>query len=120
METDALKLTSLQPGFLDPAATLVSPHEVSKAAPKPKPELEMPEKPVSREQIRRNAELVSEAVSRLNHGVRFEIDDSSDTIITKVIDRETNEIIRQYPPEEMLDIARRLREYVGVLLDIEA
>lgn len=94
-------------------------HEAArKPAPVPKPDV--PETPVDQEQVRRFAEMVGEAVSRLNHGIRFEIDQTSNTIITQVIDRETNEVIRQIPPEEMLDMLHRVRQYIGVLLDIQA
>ena len=72
------------------------------------------------EEVRKSAERVSEAVSRLNRGIRFEIDDSTHTIITKLIDKNTNEVIRQIPSEEVLEIAQRLRQNNGVLLNIEA
>lgn len=74
----------------------------------------------SEEEVRQKAEMVSEAVSRLNRGIRFEIDDSTHIIITKVIDKNTNEVIRQIPSQEVLEIAQRLRQNNGVLLNIEA
>ncbi|MDX9975950.1 MAG: flagellar protein FlaG, partial [FCB group bacterium] len=58
------------------------------AAPVPQP---------TEEEVRKSAEFVSEAVSRLNRGIRFEIDDSTHIIITKVIDKNTNERLRQIP-----------------------
>ena len=93
-------------------------HEATRPAPV-KPSQHTPESPVTQKQMRRVAEWVGEAVSRLNHGIRYEIDESTDTIITKVIDRNTNEVVRQIPSQEMLDITHRLRQYVGVLLDTE-
>jgi flagellar protein FlaG len=75
--------------------------------------------PASRDRARRAAEFVGEAVSNLNHGIRYEIDETTDTVVTKVIDRETNKVIRQIPPEEVLEVAQRVRRYIGVLLDIE-
>ena len=74
----------------------------------------------TQEEVRHSAELVSEAVTRLNHGIRFEIDESTKTIITKVIDTNTNEIIRQMPSQEVLAMVQRLRHDKGVLLDVEA
>lgn len=106
-------------GSIEPATVAVSLHEaVRTPAPAPKPDV--PDAPVEQDQIRRFAEMVGEAVSRLNHGIRFEIDESTNSIITKIIDRETNEVIRQIPPEEMMDMLHRVRQYIGVLLDIQA
>ncbi|WP_027350576.1 flagellar protein FlaG [Halotalea alkalilenta] len=41
-------------------------------------------------------------------GVTFEIDEGSDRLIIKVVDRSSGELIRQIPSEEMLRIATRL------------
>lgn len=72
------------------------------------------------EEVRKKTEMINEAVSRLNRGIRFEIDDSTHIIITKLIDKSTNEVIRQIPSQEVLEIAQRLRQNNGVLLNIEA
>lgn len=120
MGTEGLTLMSAAtPGSAEHGAQAIVVHEpVRLAAPAPRPD--SPDTPVAREQVQRFAELVGEAVSRLNHGIRYEIDKSTNTVITKVIDRETNEVIRQIPADEMLDMMHRVRQYIGVLLDIEA
>lgn len=122
MASDGLTLQSLAtPSSAELGAAAHAAHEAPRAAAKPAVTPPEPsDTPVTREQVQRFAELVGEAVSRLNHGIRYEIDESTDTVITKVIDRETNEVIRQIPPDEMLDMMHRVRQYIGVLLDIEA
>ncbi len=71
----------------------------------------------SPEQIREIAGAFGEAVGIINKGLRFEIDEESHQVITQVIDRETDEVVRQIPPQELLDISDRLRSFVGTLLD---
>jgi len=40
----------------------------------------------------------------------FQVDDDSGKTVVKVFDRETEELIRQFPPEELLALSKRLRE----------
>lgn len=51
-------------------------------------------------------EIAQQAFADL--GVTFEIDEGSDRLIIKVVDRSSGELIRQIPSEEMLRIATRL------------
>ena len=37
----------------------------------------------------------------------------------KIVDSETNEVIKQIPPEELLRIATRLRDFIGLIFDLE-
>ena len=49
--------------------------------------------------------------------VRFSIDEDLERIIVKVVDGETGETIRQYPPSEIIGVMKRLKEMRGVLFD---
>lgn len=53
----------------------------------------------------------------VNKRLSFFVDDESGKQGVRVIDIETEEIIKQIPPEEVLELAKRLREQLGVLLD---
>ncbi len=62
-----------------------------------------------------NASLHSRAV-----GLRFEVDEDTDKLIVKVVDRESGELIRQIPSEEVVRIARVLGKAPGLLVSREA
>ncbi|QEZ43902.1 flagellar protein FlaG [Cupriavidus oxalaticus] len=49
-------------------------------------------------------------------GLRFEIDDETHRVVTKVIDKDTGELIRQMPTEEMLRIARAIDKLQGLFI----
>ena len=51
------------------------------------------------------------------YSVRFEKADEVDEIVVKVVDNQTEEIIRQIPPEEILGIRASLKEYSGNIVD---
>ena len=47
----------------------------------------------------------------------FRVDDASGKLVAEVRDRETDELLRQIPPEYMMRIARVITEYLGLLVD---
>ncbi|ROR01923.1 flagellar protein FlaG [Desulfosoma caldarium] len=55
----------------------------------------------------------------LQHSIRlsFEIRDKTGDLVVRVLDKDTGEIIRQIPPEEMLRLREKLEELTGVLLN---
>jgi flagellar protein FlaG len=52
-----------------------------------------------------------------NRRLRFEIDHESKEIVVKVIDNETDKVIRELPPEELKRLHNNIRESIGVLFD---
>jgi flagellar protein FlaG len=54
-------------------------------------------------------------LKRLNTELRFEVDSHSKEVIVKIVDPETNEVLRQIPTEELLAIRKRMEDLVGVL-----
>lgn len=71
----------------------------------------------TREQIAGVAEAFGDVVSIVNRGIRVEVDTSSHQVITQIIDRNTDEVIRQIPPEELLKVSKRLQQFIGNILD---
>jgi flagellar protein FlaG len=47
------------------------------------------------------------------YSVRFETDPSTQQMIVKVVDSQTDEVIRQVPPESLLGTRQALTEYEG-------
>lgn len=76
------------------------------------------------EQAPQRGDLVA-PVQRVNevmrpYGVEFELQEDSSRLITRLVDRETGELIRQIPAEEVLRVAERLEEVQGQLIREEA
>lgn len=49
-------------------------------------------------------------------GLRFEIDEQTHRVITKVVDKETGEIIRQMPNEDVVRLARAIDKLQGLFV----
>lgn len=74
-----------------------------------------------------STEALSETVSRLNEVVQvvkrdlqFRVDDDSGRTVITVLDSETEEVIRQIPPERVLTLAKNIESLKGVLFTAEA
>lgn len=50
------------------------------------------------------------------YSVRFENDRDSKQLVVKVVDRETDEVIRQIPAEELLGLTKRLDDLRGNII----
>jgi flagellar protein FlaG len=55
-----------------------------------------------------------------NNSLDFSIDDSSGKTIVRVTDKESGELIRQIPSQEMLEIARSMDRLQGILVKQKA
>ncbi|WP_404376489.1 flagellar protein FlaG [Vreelandella aquamarina] len=69
-------------------------------------------------------EALAEPIQRINsvlrpRGLEFDISEQSKRVITRVIDRETGDVIRQIPAEEVLLMAERLEELQGRLISLK-
>lgn len=53
---------------------------------------------------------INDHVQNLQRSLQFTVDEASGKDIVTVLDKETEEVIRQFPSEEVLEIARLLRE----------
>jgi pantoate kinase len=70
-------------------------------------------------ELREVATAFADVVGLVNRDLRIQIDESTGRVVTQIVDGETNEIVRQLPPEALLDVARRVADLVGLLLDEE-
>ena len=68
----------------------------------------------SRETIK-NA--VNEINQRTNTEAVFGFHDATNRVTIKIIDKESKEVLREYPPEETLDMIAKVWELAGILVD---
>lgn len=52
-----------------------------------------------------------------NVSLKFDLHEATGRTMIKVIDRETDEVIREFPPEKVLDLAAKMEEMLGILFD---
>ncbi len=75
---------------------------------------------VDRASLEQAAARVHEVFQAAEPRLQIEIDPDLERVVVKIVKGETNEVIRQIPPQELLDLAKRLTAPKGFLLKEEA
>jgi flagellar protein FlaG len=67
-------------------------------------------------QLQEAVRRAQDAVSQFASNLRFSVDKDTGKTVIKIVDSQTNQVIRQIPSEELLAIARNLDRVEGLLL----
>ena len=69
------------------------------------------------ERINRIAEAMDSYVRSIQSDLKIRVNEKTGDIIVKVISRNTGKVIREIPPEELLDLAAHMEELAGTFFD---
>lgn len=79
---------------------------------------------VSPEELAQVVEKLNDHVQQIERDLQFSIDDSSGRTVVRVVNSQTEEVIRQIPSEEVLRISRNLQEqmedFTGLIFETSA
>lgn len=75
------------------------------------------QEPVNMELVLSELQQVSQA---FNRRLSFALNEKLDQVVVKVIDQETDKIIKEIPPVELQHVHERIREVIGILFDERA
>ena len=79
-----------------------------------------PSTPIDRATIDRAVATVSEVLKATDPRLKFEIDHATERVVVKIVKEDSGEVIRQFPPEELLELEKYLSGPKGVLLEERA
>jgi flagellar protein FlaG len=80
-------------------------------------EFEKREMPISDKVVIEAIEKANRAISGANRRFEFSIHEKTKEIMVKVINSDTNEVVREIPPEKILDMVATMWEMAGILVD---
>lgn len=66
------------------------------------------------------AAKVGEMLELADSRLKIRVDDETDRVVVKVVEQESGEVIRQIPPEELLELEKYLSSPRGLLLHEQA
>ncbi|WP_243114073.1 flagellar protein FlaG [Butyrivibrio sp. XB500-5] len=75
------------------------------------------------EQIQADNAKIKKAISEMTKKVRsnaeavFGIHEKTNRVTIKMVDKETKEVIKEFPPDETLDMIARIWEVAGIMVD---
>ncbi|GAB6077958.1 flagellar protein FlaG [Hydrogenobaculum acidophilum] len=68
-------------------------------------------------QIQKAIEQLTTNLSYLNTHLNITVDKKADSVVIKIIDNKTNQVIKEIPPEYMLRIAEAINNLVGIIVN---
>ncbi len=108
---EAQNRAASQPDKNQAAGGLASKDEIPK---------EKPEEKLSEESVSLITQELNELMSKINCNLQFSYNKDVDVMSVKMVDKSTNEVIKELPPEEMIKNIRQAREWIGAFLDKNA
>lgn len=78
------------------------------------------ETPPNQHEIEKTVKAVNDFVGTVNSSLKFSTDEDSSQMVVKVIDNTTQEVIKQIPSKEMLEMAKALNNLKGLLVQQKA
>jgi flagellar protein FlaG len=79
-----------------------------------------PSGPIDRASFDQAVAKVSEILKSTDTRLKIEVDDATKRVVVKILKGDSEEIIRQFPPKEVLQLAKYLSGSKGVLLQEQA
>lgn len=76
--------------------------------------------PVDVQALHKAVDKVSHVVQLYNNELEFSVDNDTGRTVVKVVDRQTNELIKQIPDKQMLEIAKDLDKLIGLFVNNRA
>ena len=73
--------------------------------------------PLEREQLEQMVQQLQDFMGEMNRSLQFKVDEDSGRDVIKVLDKNSGEVIKQYPSEEVLSLVSKLSESAGILID---
>jgi flagellar protein FlaG len=72
---------------------------------------------MTREQVEQSAKEMQQVSLAFNKKLQFVVDYQSKDVTVKVIDPNTDKVIKELPPEELARLRERIREELGSIID---
>ncbi len=116
MNIEAINVTGMSSRQMDrPAERVDTARKVKEDVVAQEPQLEKSE--VAPEELLQQIKSLTEDGM---YSVQFERDERVDQLVVKIIDRETDEVIRQVPPEELLQLSSILEDMRGNIVNTQS
>jgi flagellar protein FlaG len=74
-------------------------------------------KEIKLEDIKVRTEKLNQVLENFNIKLSFQAYQDINRTMVRVISRDNNKVLKEIPPEEMMEVLQKLNDYVGVLLD---
>lgn len=71
----------------------------------------------TKDDVEKSVEDMNKALSILNRSLKFTVHEDTGKLMVRVIDNESGRVIKEIPPQILLDIEARIEKFLGILFD---
>ena len=72
---------------------------------------------MSEESVNEMTETFNELMDKINCNIEFNYNKKANVLNVKMIDKETKEVIKEFPPEEMIENMIKAKDWLGAFID---
>jgi len=72
---------------------------------------------ITKDDVEKSIEDMNKALSMLNRSLKFVVHEETGKLMVQVIDKESGRVIKEIPPQILLDIEARIEKFLGILFD---
>ena len=72
---------------------------------------------IDNEQLQKLIQEIQRKFDYLNRYLKITIDDQLEIPVVKILEKDTNRLIRQIPPDYLLELMKKIDEMLGVLMN---
>ena len=76
--------------------------------------------PMSESSVDMMTQELNELMDKINCDLQFSYNKDVDMMSVKMVDKKTEEVIKEFPPEEMLENMAKAKEWIGAFIDKNA
>ena len=76
-----------------------------------------PEEELNEETVSQMTDKLNELMDKINCDLQFSYNKEVDVMSVKMMDKKTGEVIKEYPPEELVESMIKAKEWIGAFLD---
>lgn len=74
-------------------------------------------KEVREEDLKAVMDKMNQTAQIFDRSLKFQIHEETNTMMVAVVDTNSNKVIREIPPKEILDMFARMQDYLGLIFD---
>jgi flagellar protein FlaG len=71
----------------------------------------------STEEISKDLDAINRQLNEANSSLQFSVDDKSQELVVRIVDRDSGKVIRQIPPESIVRLRESMKAMAGLLIE---
>lgn len=91
--------------------------QVAKTVAKAQETVQLEEYEPSKRDVQHKIDDINKVIETLNTGVRFALHEDLNEYYVTIVDKITNEVVKEIPPKKLLDIYAAMKETISVFFD---